>query len=126
MSECLFKLSKALLTFFGFVLYWGIMIDKHTEIIEILTIIRSKINSETDVSWTHFNTIEELTQMIDSSIDGLKRNENVVIEELAIHFAPTSTFQELSISNGWTEEYLMLADRFDDAVKKILAKKTIQ
>jgi hypothetical protein len=111
------------LTFFGFVLYWGIMIDKHTEIIEILTIIRSKINSETDVSWTHFNTIEELTQMIDSSIDGLKRNENVVIEELAIHFAPTSTFQELSISNGWAEEYLMLADRFDDAVKKSWLRK---
>ncbi|NOW96556.1 hypothetical protein FHW89_003229 [Mucilaginibacter sp. SG564] len=28
-------------------------------------------------------------------------------------FAPTGTFQELSISNGWSHEYLNLAHQFD-------------
>jgi hypothetical protein len=112
------EVIKRGIDFLAFVLYWGVMTNKYKKVIEILIIIKSKVNSETDVSWTHFNTVDELAQMIDSSIDALKRNENVVIEELAIHFAPTSTFQELSISNGWTEEYLILADRFDDALKQ--------
>ncbi|UPT65836.1 MAG: hypothetical protein M0D57_15120 [Sphingobacteriales bacterium JAD_PAG50586_3] len=94
------------------------MKEKHSEIIKILTIIRSKINPDTDVTWTPFDTVEELLNMIDNSIQGVKRKDKAVINELRYRFAPTATFQELAMSNGWGDEYLILADRFDEAIKE--------
>jgi len=44
----------------------------------------------------------------------------LIIFALNMLFAPTGTFQEHSISNGWSNEYLALAEKFDkiyDALK---------
>ena len=36
---------------------------------------------------------------------------------IAILFAPTGPMQEVSLSSGWADEFLVLADRFDAAAK---------
>jgi len=45
---------------------------------------------------------------------------------LHILFAPTGTFQELSMANGWHEEYMDIASRMDelyDRIKPVEIKK---
>jgi hypothetical protein len=34
-------------------------------------------------------------------------------------FAPTGRMQELSLSSGWGEWFLLLAERFDEAKKQL-------
>lgn len=43
----------------------------------------------------------------------LQQNDIKVLEEINLHFLPTSTFQEHSMANGWTENHHILAERFD-------------
>jgi hypothetical protein len=40
--------------------------------------------------------------------------------ELASLFAPTGDLQELSIANGWSDEYIRLASAFDVAIKSVV------
>jgi hypothetical protein len=55
----------------------------------------------------------ELRNEIDRCIYHLKQNHKEIIGEINLHFAPTSTFQEHSMTNGWTEKFHALAERFD-------------
>jgi hypothetical protein len=36
-----------------------------------------------------------------------------------VEFLPTSTYQELAMSNGWSEEYLQIAEKLDSIYKRI-------
>lgn len=80
---------------------------------EILLKVRDKITDESDLVWTSFETAEELRKEIDGFISRLNHGDKEVIKDVYIHFLPTSTFQEHSMQNGWTEEYMKLAERFD-------------
>ncbi len=46
---------------------------------------------------------------------GIISNKN----ELELLFAPTGQIQEVSISSGWADEFLALAERFDDEISKL-------
>ena len=35
---------------------------------------------------------------------------------MSVLFAPTGPMQELSIDSGWGQEFIALADRFDEAM----------
>jgi hypothetical protein len=86
-------------------------VDK--EIIDLLTEIKNKITDDSDVVWTRFNTVDELRKHLDNYILRLNQGDKKVINDINIDFAPTSTFQELSIQNGWSEDYIRLASKFD-------------
>lgn len=36
-----------------------------------------------------------------------------------VEFLPTSTYKELVMSDGWSEEYLQIAEKFDSIHKRI-------
>jgi hypothetical protein len=55
----------------------------------------------------------ELRIEIDRCIYHLQQNHINILEEINFHFAPTGTFQEHSMANGWTEDYHILAEQFD-------------
>lgn len=82
-------------------------------VIEIIKIIDSKITNETDVIWAGYDSPDELKNEIRSDLEALIGGDLSRLEKFRIHFAPTSTFQELSMSNGWSNEYLQLAKEFD-------------
>lgn len=89
------------------------------EIIAILNEVRILINSEyTDLTWSRYETLEDVLNEIDLHISRLKENNILYLSELTIIFAPTGSFQEVSISNGWGNEYIQLASRFDAAIEK--------
>ena len=83
------------------------------EIIYLLTEIKAKITDDSDVVWTRFNTVDELREHIDNHILRLNEGDKKVINDINVDFGPTSTFQELSIQNGWSEDYIVLASKFD-------------
>ncbi len=88
------------------------------KIVEILNTIKNKIDSNTDVVRSGFNSSTELINDIDSDIKKLHEGDYEILGKLTVMFAPTGAYQELSISNGWGEEFLKLAERFDYHLEK--------
>ena len=82
------------------------------EIINLLSIVKDKVNSTADVNWTTYDSAEELIDEINYCIKSIEAYDLKGLEKVKIHFLPTSTFQELAISNGWGDEYISLADKF--------------
>jgi hypothetical protein len=90
------------------------------EIIDLLLLIRFRINLSTDVNWTTYESPIELLREIDNCINLLQKFDASGLERIKIHFLPTSTFQELAITNDRGEEYLSLSMKFDCLYEKIL------
>jgi hypothetical protein len=82
-------------------------------VIQIIEIIKSKITLQTDLMWTHYETVDELLNEIEINLLLLKNNDRKGWQFFNYAFGPTSTFQEISIQNGWGEEFLELAEKFD-------------
>ncbi len=95
------------------------------DIIRLLKIIRGYVGiKDCDVTMSTFNTSKDVINAIDNHITRLSESDISKINELKILFLPTSDFQEISISNGWGEEYLEIAEEFDSLVQ--LVKKRIK
>jgi hypothetical protein len=92
------------------------------KIIEVLDEILNTVNLETDVAFTRFNTPQELMADIAWDIEKLKSQDRETLAKLYHMFSPTGTYQELSISNGWGDEYLQLAQKFDLYFQKLKAQ----
>lgn len=89
------------------------------KIIEILGFILVKVNLQTDVTWTQFDNPQELTAALTVDIEELKSGNLEILHKINIMFAPTGTYQELSISNGWGNEYIDLSHQFDLHYKQL-------
>lgn len=83
------------------------------EIEKIIETIKSKITIDTDLMWTHYSSIEELIAEIDLNFKLLEENNKEALKFFQFLFFPTGTLQEISIQNGWSQEYLTLAAEFD-------------
>jgi len=91
-----------------------------SELILLLEKIKHKISDDSGVIATRYNSARNLRNKIEDHISKLKSDDLTSIFALNMLFAPTGTFQEHSISNGWSNEYLALAEKFDkiyDALK---------
>lgn len=67
--------------------------------------------------------IQELIEMLlivkDKLISELKTGNKQSLDEVSVHFAPTAAYQEHSMANGWSDEYLKIAEEFDH-IKEML------
>lgn len=63
-----------------------------------------------DFSWSSWLDQPRAISEIDSIITAL---ENGSVPEIGVLFAPTGPIQEVSLSSGWGNEFLELAERFD-------------
>ena len=90
------------------------------EIIRLLKIIKKYVSiKDSDVTMSTFNTSEEVIKTVDTHITRLSESNISKINELIVLFLPTSDFQEISISNGWGEEYIEIAKKFDSLVQLV-------
>ncbi len=80
---------------------------------DILKAAKGRIADDSDLAWTSHNSPADLRELISSLISRVEQKELKAIEDAYFLFLPTSTFQEHAISNGWSEEYMNLAERFD-------------
>ena len=65
-----------------------------------------------DFSWSSWNDREAALSEIDSILTQL---DNGSVPDVGVLFAPTGPIQEVSMSSGWSVEFLKLAERFDEA-----------
>ncbi|MFB9077773.1 hypothetical protein ACFFLS_00330 [Flavobacterium procerum] len=96
--------------------------DRNTDgdwnaVIKILEAVKSKITVETDLLWTSYNSVEELTTEINEIENLLREKNNKALELLGYLFAPTGTLQEISMQNEWIQEYMNLSSEFDTLYK---------
>jgi hypothetical protein len=84
-----------------------------SKIIEVLKILRDKITDDSDVAWTRYESPGHLRQDIDKNIELLTTGNLSSLSDLQLMFAPTGVFQEISISNGWGDEFLKISQTFD-------------
>jgi len=65
--------------------------------------------------WSSWQDSEAALSEIDGIL-GMLRAGSVPGAWMSVLFAPTGPMQELSIDSGWGQEFLALADRFDEAM----------
>jgi len=63
-----------------------------------------------DFSWSSWKDQNHAISEIDSIIISL---ENGSIPEIGVLFAPTGPIQEVSLSSGWAQEFLDLAELYE-------------
>ena len=83
------------------------------ELIDILLEIKLKVTEASDMMWTTYETPQSLQEELDRFIHELSNDDLGIVKEINVHFLPTGTFQEHAMQNGWTDEYMILAERFD-------------
>ncbi len=99
------------------------MTKENTRLIEMLKQIKSRTGKDADTSWSSYDDPQELRDELDEYISQLTDGNEEVVDTLNLLFAPTSTFQELSIANNWSDEYLTMAEEFDKIYEKIKKSK---
>ena len=88
------------------------------EMVNVLHESRSLIaRPENDFSWSSWRDVEGALAEIDEMIEALERGEPLADWARTVVFAPTGPMQELSLSSGWGDEFVVLADRWDAAAK---------
>lgn len=92
------------------------------EVSEILADIKSRIDDNTDTVWAGFDNTEVLIKELDSDQKQIELLDIDTLEKIMVEFLPTSTYQELAMSNGWSDEYLQIAEKFDSIHKRIKEK----
>ena len=97
--------------------------NNETVLIKILEIVKKLIlEPRTDISWSTFDSKDELIFEIDTHIQKLKLEDFSKVKDLILLFAPTSDFQEISLSSGWSNHYLNISERFDIAIRNLCEK----
>ena len=92
-------------------------------LIEILETVKKLIlEPRTDISWSTFDSKDELITEIDTHIQQLNLRDISKVKDLILLFAPTSDFQEISLSSGWGNQYLNISARFDIAIEGLCEK----
>jgi hypothetical protein len=85
------------------------------ELISVLEQIVVKLSKSEEAVYSSL-TPNEVIKNIQDQIDKIKINKEFDKSLLKVEFAPTSTIQEIAMANDWSEEYLKLADKFDQLI----------
>jgi hypothetical protein len=89
------------------------------DLVDIIRHIYSKITNDTDVNYAGFDSPKELRAEIKNDLFELEKGNATILAKYNLWFAPTGKFGENVLSNGWEEEYLLLAEQFDLLYKKV-------
>jgi hypothetical protein len=88
------------------------------ELLQIIWRIYGKIQMDSDVIRAGYENYQIARNDIENLIRRIRQADSNILDDLDLYFAPTGRFQELSIANGWDNEFLKLADEFDDYKRK--------
>ena len=69
--------------------------------------------SDNDFCWSYWENAEEATKEITKLLNMAKSYALPERVEVGVMFAPTGPLQELSLSSGWAEPFLKVAEKYD-------------
>jgi hypothetical protein len=86
-----------------------------TQVLAVVGEVRALLAlPDNDYSWSSFGDAEAALNEIDELVAEVRAGGEVPFM-LRVLFAPTGPIQEVSLSSGWGDEFVALADRFDAA-----------
>jgi hypothetical protein len=86
------------------------------DMIHILSRIKELLAGSAKSDWAAL-TPTEVMAILDGELKSLAENHRLQNKtELESLFLPTAEIQEISMTNGWSAEYLLLSSRFDNAL----------
>ncbi|MDQ2987285.1 MAG: hypothetical protein M3R13_11325 [Armatimonadota bacterium] len=89
------------------------------ELIDVFERAREFVVRESnDFGWSGWENADEAVLEIDAIIYALRGETMLTIARVL--FLPTGPLQELSISSGWADEFLWLADWYDEGAQGVL------
>ncbi|MFT3682797.1 MAG: hypothetical protein QM791_21240 [Ferruginibacter sp.] len=95
------------------------------DLTRIIQTVKRKFTDESDLLWTTYDTAKEMRDELDLYASQLEKNDLSCLYNLHIHFLVTSNFQEHSLMNGWSDEYLVIAGKFDNIYAKLKANSNV-
>lgn len=94
----------------------GIDRDNPTE--SLIHVLESAIElisiPENDFCWSSWSSEQEAKQEIQSLIFIVKNEALPDRMKISVLFAPTGPLQEVSLSSGWAEAFLKVAEKYDE------------
>ena len=72
---------------------------------------------DNNFAWSSWKNADAALVAIDALIESLRNGAELDAAQLRVLFAPTGPIQEVSLSSGWADAFLELADRFDAATR---------
>lgn len=98
-------------------------IDRNNPMGSLIHILESAIElvslPDNDFCWSYWESEEEAKQEILYLIGSVKNGVLPEQEKISVLFAVTGPLQEVSMSSGWADAYLKIADKYDE-VESIL------
>ena len=87
------------------------------ELVDVLRESRALLaRPENDFTWSSWEDAESALEEIDAMLAAIEQGEPPS-RYWSVIFAPTGPMQEVSLSSGWGDEFLALADRWDAAME---------
>jgi len=83
------------------------------KIADILRQIKSYVSSESDTTWAGFDNAEVFLKELNQDITAISNCSFLALSKVYVEFLPTCSYQEISISNGWGDDYINLSNKFD-------------
>jgi hypothetical protein len=75
------------------------------------------VRPDNNFAWSSWKNAGAALKEIDALIERVSTGAAPDPPELRVLFAPTGPIQEVSVSSGWGDTFLQLAERFDDAMR---------
>lgn len=91
-------------------------------VVDILKTIKSLTKPDADTTYAGFDDAAAFIEELDFDIAALLHCDFTMLDNIKIDFLPTSKYQELAMSNGWSNQYLRLSKEFDQLYKLISSK----
>lgn len=83
---------------------------------ECLVKVIERIESSEDSIWAGLGG-DEVCLDLKAAIEEIKEGKEIDLGHLKMLFAPTGPIQEISMDNGWGDEYIKLSGQFDTLIK---------
>jgi hypothetical protein len=87
------------------------------KVIDILTVIKNKINNQTEMLYTFWENPQEAIDEINDCVQKLQAGDTEILKTINMLFLVTGPFQEMSMQNGWSDEYLKMGEQFDKSME---------
>jgi hypothetical protein len=91
---------------------------------DILKQIKGFVSHDTDTVWAGFENADKFLEELNQDIKKIENCDYQTLEKVQIEFLPTCTYQELSMSNDWSDNYILLSTDFDNIYERMTERKT--
>lgn len=74
---------------------------------------------DNDFAWSSWESSEEAKKELSELLSRVRSGDLPDRLDVSVLFAPTGPLQEVSLSSGWGEAFLKVAERFDEVERKL-------